>query len=72
MLASTSSIAPPEVPRSRQAEPIVGGGALKVEVLSDNGRGCGEGEEKRSRAAGTYVIMQYHQNFVNPNTTYVT
>ena len=28
----------------------------RLEVLSDNGRGCDEGEEKRSRAAGIYVI----------------
>lgn len=62
MQARPGTKAPPstvvaEVPRNRQADPILGGGALKVEVCGDNGRVSVEGEEKgsTSRAAGMYV-----------------
>lgn len=43
-----------DLPRTRQADPIVGGGALKVEGCGDNGRisTTGEDREQQSRATG--------------------
>ena len=44
-----------EVARNRLTDPILGGGALKVEVSGDGGGGGGDGGEERtqrSRAAG--------------------